>query len=145
MLTINAINKSKIRMPRAFINLWVQAMVRQLPVQQQKKIYEQSLTVIFLDPLPAKKLNTQFRKKAYPTDVLSFAGCTDEDLGELVICPQVIKKQAQEHELCFQQELGYMLIHGCLHLLGYEHETNAKDARKMFALQDQIFERLLGI
>ncbi len=87
-------------------------------------------------------MNHEFRGKDYATDVLSFDSLEPTSLGELVLCPEVLKRQAQEHGLTYQQELGYMLLHGVLHLLGYDHETNPKDAEKMFALQDAVFETL---
>ena len=67
----------------------------------------------------------------------------DESLGDLVICLDVIKRQAKEHGLTVQEELGYMVLHGFLHLLGYDHEANVRDAKKMFTLQDDLFEKLL--
>jgi probable rRNA maturation factor len=53
-----------------------------------------------------------------------------------------LKRQAREHKLSFQHELGYMVLHGILHLLGYDHETSEADAEKMFAIQDEVFEKL---
>jgi probable rRNA maturation factor len=62
----------------------------------------------------------------------------------LAIAPEVIKRQAKEHGLLFREELGYMVLHGFLHLLGYDHETSERDARVMFKLQDQLFEEILA-
>ena len=64
-------------------------------------------------------------------------------LGELVLCPQVVLKQSKEHNLSFRLELTYMLIHGVLHLLGYEHEGSAHRALEMFNIQDLIFKTFL--
>jgi probable rRNA maturation factor len=133
----NLINQSKVRMPKSFV-LEVDSFIRRrlkIPVKRE-------LTIVFLDPTPAKKLNKTYRKKDYATDILSFEGATPQDLGELVICPQVLQKQAKEHDLSFKAELAYMLIHGVLHLLGYDHERSAKEAKKMFQIQDQLFDSL---
>jgi len=74
---------------------------------------------------------------------LSFPGDESQgSLGELILCPQVLKAQAKEHDFSFQEELGYMIIHGVLHLLGYDHEKTSHQAKKMFRLQDQIFDKL---
>ncbi len=100
------------------------------------------LILVFLDTRDAKKLNSQFRGKDYATDVLSFDPIDPQSLGELVICPQVLKKQAKEHELSYNLELGYMVLHGVLHLLGFEHEDNEEDAAVMFKLQDEIFDAI---
>ncbi|MNT92934.1 Endoribonuclease YbeY [compost metagenome] len=58
------------------------------------------------------------------------------------MCPDVLKKQAKDHDLTYKHELGYMLLHGVLHLLGYDHETSEEDAEKMFKIQDEAFEKL---
>jgi probable rRNA maturation factor len=90
-------------------------------------------------------MNFQYRKKKYETDVLSFDGDFQESFGELVLCPQVLKKQSLQHDLSFRQELTYMLIHGILHLLGYDHETSEKDAQRMFHIQDSLFEKIVNL
>lgn len=100
------------------------------------------LTIVFMDPKPARQMNKQFRSRDYATDVLSFEALIPESLGELVLCPQVLQKQAQEHGLSYREELGYMLLHGVLHLLGYDHETGREDAEEMFAVQDAVFAKL---
>lgn len=74
--------------------------------------------VAFVTKPEIQRLNFQFRKKDYPTDILSFSTPGLGELGELVISPAVIRKQAKEHGLSVHGELGYMLIHGVLHLLG---------------------------
>ncbi len=99
---------------------------------------------MFLDSTPAKKINWQFRGKDYPTDVLSFEPVDEESsLGELVLCPQVLQKQAVEHKQDYNDELGYMVLHGVLHLLGFDHEKSEADAKKMLELQDDVFQKLL--
>lgn len=64
-------------------------------------------------------------------------------LGELVFCLSVIKQQAKVHDMTFEHELGYMIIHGILHLLGYDHENGGAQATKMYKLQDQTFASLI--
>jgi probable rRNA maturation factor len=139
------INESKHTVPRKFIQEWMDQVVAEL---KKRKVINaekarRELTLVFLDKKPAQKINKEFRGKDYATDVLSFDSMDPGSFGELVLCPEVLKKQAKEHKLTFQKELGYMLLHGTLHLLGYDHETNEKDAKEMFDLQDAIFERLL--
>ncbi len=86
-----------------------------------------------------RRLNKTFRGKDYATDVLSFDATDPESLGELVLCPEVIQRQAKEHELSDFAEYAYMVLHGILHLLGYDHEKDDKAAREMYRLQDKIF------
>ena len=108
------------------------------------KILKMMKNIILIIYLTHKRiaLNLQFRKKNYATDVLSFESADPECLGELVLCPEVLKRQAGEHKLSFKMELTYMFIHGVLHLLGYDHEQGEKQAQAMFELQDRFFERL---
>ena len=137
------INHSETSLPRKFLQDWLKAsekeLKKHLSLSQQKKL-RGDLVVVFLEPTPARKLNRLFRGKNRATDVLSFS--SENAFGELVLCPQVLIKQAKEHELSYKEELGYLVLHGLLHLLGYDHEKSEADARRMFRLQDQIFETL---
>lgn len=99
------------------------------------------LVIVFLDAPAAKKINRQFRNKNYPTDILSFQ--TGSGLGELLICPKVLQVQAKEQGHSFDKELTYMLIHGVLHLLGFDHEIGAVKAQRMMKFQDKIFESII--
>ncbi|HEX7676125.1 MAG TPA: rRNA maturation RNase YbeY [Bdellovibrio sp.] len=139
------VNESKHAIPRKFVEEWMKAMTAEL---KKRKVLSATkakaeLALVFLEKKPAQKINKEFRGKDYATDVLSFESMDPASLGELVMCPEVLKRQAKEHGLTFQKELGYMLLHGVLHLLGYDHETNEKDAKEMFDLQDSVFDKLL--
>lgn len=139
------VNESKHAAPRKFIQSWMDLVVTEL---KRKKVLtadqaRRELTLVFLDKKPAQKINMEFRGKNYATDVLSFDSMDPGSLGELVLCPEVLKRQSKEHGLTYQQELGYMLLHGVLHLLGYDHETSEADALEMFGIQDAAFEVLL--
>lgn len=143
MIELVLINQSRKTMPRAFLKKWAKTCALEL---KKRKIWPKvrgslELTIVFMDPVPAKKLNQQYRDKNYATDVLSFS--TGEGLGELVMCPQVLEKQAKEHGLSFQEETAYMVIHGILHLLGFDHERSKAGAHRMYGIQDQIFARFL--
>lgn len=134
-------------MPRKFIQQWMTDLALELRRRKvlSAKQAARELTLVFLDSKAAKKINFEFRGKDYPTDVLSFDSMDPTSFGELVLCPDVLKRQAKEHGLSYQGELGYMLLHGTLHLLGYDHETSEADAKVMFTLQDKIFEKLLNL
>lgn len=136
-MKIEILNNSSVRIPRKKI----ESYVSQIYLELEKKVKNRRLTIVFLNPTPAKKLNLRFRNKNYATDVLSFEGEGDS-LGELVLCPQVIARQAREHQLLFIEELIYMVLHGILHLLGYDHERGRLQAQRMFRLQDRIFDKL---
>lgn len=87
-------------------------------------------------------MNKTYRGKGYATDILSFSSEDPRCLGDLVIASSVVRAQAKDHGLSFQEELGYMVLHGMLHLLGYDHEKSRAEARKMFKIQDDVFELL---
>ena len=101
----------------------------------------QQLVVVFLEKTQARVLNRQYRKKDYATDVLSFSGIEPESLGELVLSMDVVRQQARDHKLTVREELSYLLLHGLLHLLGFEHENSPAKARRMFELQDALWNQ----
>ena len=141
-MKITLVNKSKVRPSKKFIEKWLNFLGQELihrKARQCKRLKGAELTVVFLEQRKARRLNRVFRKKDYATDILSFSGDDGSELGELVLCPSVLVRQAKEHELSFQQELAYLLTHGVLHLLGYDHEKSKREARIMMNLQDQIF------
>ena len=100
------------------------------------------LTVVFLDSVEMQRINRQFRKKNKPTDVLSFSSQDPASLGELLFCADVLKKQAAQQKHSLFAETTYMLVHGILHLLEYDHEISKKEEKLMFKLQDECFEHL---
>jgi probable rRNA maturation factor len=91
-----------------------------------------SISVAIVDSEEIKKLNYQYRKKNKATDVLSFG----EDINEIVICPEEVKKNGSD----LNKELKEVVIHGVLHLLGYEHEQSEKEATKMFNKQNKYLK-----
>jgi probable rRNA maturation factor len=107
---------------------------------------ELSIAVVALDEMA--DLNRRFRDKEGPTDVLSF-GCDDPcavvgpdepvTLGDVVIAPEVAESQAVEYGHTVEEELNLLLVHGVLHLLGYDHDSDedsaAMQARERVLLQ----------
>jgi len=79
--------------------------------------YELSLT--FIGPKEIHRLNKLYRKVNKPTDILSFP--ISKNAGEIFICPTVTKKEAVKFERDYKNFLAFLFIHGCVHLLGYDH------------------------
>ncbi len=105
---------------------------------------EASLSVIFVSARKMRALNRLYRGKDYATDVLSFDYDREElegapFLGEIVIAPEVALAQAVRYGLSPEAELRKLLVHGILHLLGHDHET---DAGEMNRLQGRLLRRL---
>lgn len=135
-----------IKIPKKFLEKWIADVLRALVKHKilsaaQKRLLRNDLELVlaFVTTSQMKKLNAQFRGKDYATDVLSFAG---EGLGELVLCMPVIERQARDHDLTLNEELGYMVLHGILHLLGFDHEGTKAEEARMFKVQDEIFAKL---
>lgn len=93
---------------------------------------EVGLSIVFVGQGKMRKLNKKYRGKNKVTDVLSF----DNGLNEIVICLREVKKNAKRFKSTFKKELARVLIHGILHLLGYEHEKDKKEAKKMEKRQE---------
>jgi probable rRNA maturation factor len=103
------------------------------------------LTIRIVDEEESANLNGRFRQKPKPTNVLSFpyeAEPLDEPiLGDLVICASVVAREASEQGKATDAHWAHMIVHGVLHLLGYDHENDA-DAEKMEAREREILARL---
>jgi probable rRNA maturation factor len=100
------------------------------------------ISVAFVGNSEMKKLNKEWRGKKYATDVLSFVYETKPLAGEIIICYPRAARQAGESGHTLQQEVRTLLVHGLLHLAGYDHEKSLKEARRMEGLQNKIIQKL---
>lgn len=111
------------------------------------------LSLAFIGPGRMRKLNKTYRKKNRVTDVLAFENSKvafekfkigsaqkTEGLGEIVICLREVKKNARKFEESFEQELTRVLVHGVLHLLGYDHEKTKEEAEKMRECEERYLQ-----
>ncbi|WP_026692859.1 rRNA maturation RNase YbeY [Peribacillus kribbensis] len=110
------------------------------------------LSVTFVDNDTIQKINAEYRDKDQPTDVISFAleemgedevqivgGEMPRVLGDIVISVERTREQAEEYQHSFERELGFLALHGFLHLLGYDHMTE-EDEKIMFGKQKEILD-----
>ncbi|MEA1231344.1 rRNA maturation RNase YbeY [Acinetobacter sp. IRS14] len=129
---------------------------------QLKKIIETTLLhvgykedceigVACVDLAESQQLNLQYREKDKPTNVLSFPSDIPEEvlpmldalpLGDLVICIPVVLQEALEQKKTAQNHFAHLLVHGVLHLLGYDHETSDEDAEEMEGIEVEILAKL---
>nr|WP_314401086.1 rRNA maturation RNase YbeY [uncultured Aggregatibacter sp.] len=112
----------------------------------QPKSDEVEMTVRIVDEAESNALNLNYRGKDRPTNVLSFPfECPDEVelplLGDLVICRQVVEREAQEQDKPVMAHWAHMVVHGSLHLLGYDHIED-DEAEEMESLETQIMTGL---
>ena len=109
------------------------------------------VAVVFVDEAAMEQLHVQWMDEPGPTDVLSFPmdelrpPNDDEEppaglLGDIVLCPAVTARQAAEHGRTPDAEAEYLLLHGLLHLLGFDH-AEPEERAEMFALKDTILAR----
>ena len=133
------INQSRDPSPETWLKKWTTGLTKAL--NRKAKLKNRELVVVFVNSREMKRLNHLYRGKNYATDVLSFESADPSVVGELVICPPVIRSQSRRTGLSERGELGYMIVHGVLHLLGYDH-GDAQSEAKMFALQDRLFQKL---
>ncbi len=108
-----------------------------------------SIGVAWVDLAEMRRLNRQYRQKDRPTDVLSFEAEALEErregyMGDLLVCPAYAATEARRRGLHPKEELLRLVIHGTLHLAGYDHATLADEAR-MFALQERCLTRILTV
>ncbi len=129
---------------------------------------ETEVSLLFVEEDAIAALNEQFLGKSGPTDVLSFPiedepvssgrspdyggtgpGADPEEvaltlLGDVVVCPAVAARNAQEHEVSIDDEVALLVVHGLLHLLGMDHQEEA-EAERMEALERQLLGRFYRV
>lgn len=114
---------------------------------------EVSSTIYYCGKSKIRSLNSNFRNKDKVTDVLSFplfdTFRVKEDfippsieLGDIFICRDIAIIQAREYELSLEQEVLRQIIHGILHLLGFDHELGPNEEELMFSIQEDIFKKV---
>ena len=101
------------------------------------------VTVRFVGAAEGQTLNRDYRGKDYATNVLSFPYETgDRICGDLVLCLPVIAREAREQGKPLDAHCAHMVVHGMLHLQGYDHETGHHDAERMEAIERDILAGL---
>jgi len=103
-------------------------------------------SIVLVSDAQIKRLNKLYRNKDKPTDVLSFPIGEKVNgwliLGDIVISVDTAKKQAQELGYSLEEELKRLLVHGLVHLLGYDHELGGEEEKKFFELEEFVLREL---
>lgn len=130
--------------PRSELTVWASTALG-------RRAAGREIGVSVVGPAESRRLNAQFRGKDKPTNVLSFpvaelpapAGASDEPhpLGDLVICPQVLRTEAREQKKSLRAHWAHLVVHGSLHLIGYDHIHDA-DANRMERREIAVLRRL---
>jgi len=90
-----------------------------------------SVTIAFVSDKSIHKLNREFRNVDRPTDVLSFPAEEETNLGDIAISVETAAAQAKENGLTFEAEIAQLILHGLLHLSGYDHETDSGEMNRL--------------
>lgn len=98
------------------------------------------ITVVFLSQEEVHNLNLEFRGIDRPTDVLTFVEDSEDYLGDVLVCYDYIQKQADEYGHSFKRELFFLITHGYLHLIGYDH-IEPDEEKEMFAIQTELLNK----
>ena len=125
----------------------------EIPSQLGEVIFQKTveLEIYVTEPVEARAINFDARGKDYATNILSYASELPEavlellpalPLGELVICHAVVVSQAAEQGKTAQQHLTHLLVHGMLHLLGFDHELGQAEQDEMEAIEIAVLDKL---
>ena len=125
------------------VQLWVDTALEQA---QFKSEQAPELTLRIVDEQEGRELNHTWRQKDYATNVLSFVFESPPDipitlLGDIVMCVQVVEKEAVEQQKNLEAHWAHLVTHGVLHLLGYDHIDN-DEAQQMENLEVHILQQL---
>lgn len=115
---------------------------------KQFKHRKDIFSIIFVDKEEIQRINKEYRNIDRITDVISFAYNDDEtdtayagdEIGDIFICLDRAAEQAVEYEHSLEREVGFLAVHGYLHLKGYDHMTKEEE-KVMFTLQEEILEK----
>ncbi|MFM2322863.1 MAG: endoribonuclease YbeY [Pseudomonadota bacterium] len=138
-ITIQAIVSHTFIPSRYFFQLWVnKALSRHSAISQ--------VNIRLVDKKESAVLNHTYRDKKGPTNILSFSfeappGVNSPLLGDLVICAPLVNQEAKQQQKTHLAHWAHLVMHGCLHLLGYDHH-NDKEAKRMETLEIQLLEDL---
>ena len=122
---------------RPQIRAWVRAA---LDVDEKRG---GQITIRFVEPEEGQSLNSDYRGKDYATNVLSFPYEVEPVVaGDLVICAAVVEREAAEQEKTLEAHYAHLIVHGILHLQGYDHEIGENEARLMEDKERTILAQL---
>ena len=135
-------SQRKIELDSKLFQTFLERVLKTIP-----EIADKSATVAFISDRRMKELNQFFRSKNSTTDILSFPHesdtfADDEDkefLGDIIISAEQAQRQAKENGITLENEIEQLILHGVLHLCGYDHET---DEGEMNAIELKLRKKL---
>ena len=126
-MTIEVVNRQRAR--KLTVTPWVKRVEGMLKAIGKS---ESSVTVAFVSDKKIRELNRQFRRIDKATDVLSFpSDSSDGEMGDIAISIETAARQAKQSGLTLDGEIAQLLLHGLLHLSGYDHETDNGEMNRL--------------
>ena len=124
---IEVVNRQRIR--KLHVMPWIKRVEKMLDVIGKA---DSSVTVAFVSDKKIRELNRQFRRIDKATDVLSFpSDSNDGEMGDIAISIETAARQAKQSGLTLDGEIAQLLLHGLLHLSGYDHETDNGEMNRL--------------
>jgi probable rRNA maturation factor len=138
ILIKNQQKKEKVNLPR------VRKTLRK--ILESLGIEDKEISVLLVDDDGIREINREYLNRDHPTNVISFSMMEGEFgelnpsiLGDIIISVETARRDALKEDIPFDDEIDYLLIHGLLHLLGYDHEGSQSEAEKMKEKEREIF------
>ncbi len=138
-ITLQTIASNTFIPSRYFLQRWVNKAL-------SKQVTSNQVNIRFVSKKESAELNNRYRHKRGPTNILSFPfepppGIYSAFLGDLVVCAALVNQQAKQQSKTRLAHWAHLVIHGCLHLIGYDH-IHDKDANKMETLEIRLLKEL---
>lgn len=114
-------------------------IIKLLPLGVRKRL-PRKVNIAIVSKKVSETLNFRYRGKNCPTNVLSFR--YDSQQGEIVICPDVIQREAKMEKNPYQYQEAWMIAHGLLHLAGIHHEKSVRARKKFEQIEQTLLEKL---
>jgi probable rRNA maturation factor len=150
MSTKNQVNPHKLKIDLQYASTAIESTLSKIASPALIKKWVKSatplgglITLRFVNATEGKKLNLAFRQKDYATNVLTFPYelSKNELAADIIFCLPILQKEAKEQDKLLKAHLAHLIVHGCLHAQGYDHEA-AKDAKKMETLEIQTLQKM---
>ena len=100
------------------------------------------VTLYIIGPDRSRALNKQLRGKDEPADVLSLEYPSPQRLGEIFVCPAIVRKHARAEKRNFEDELAHVVVHGVFHVFGVHHEKSTKVEKLLWQKENAVLKKL---
>ena len=142
-MKIHIVKRGDVNLPQAFKVTVKQVVLEGIKFSDTTYTKSAELSVVFVPESEMQKLNKRFKNIDAPTDVLAFPALYELTgvLGDIIICPCVAAKQAEDLGHTYEREIAFLTAHGLLHLLGFSHDS-AENEETMKKAQKEILNKV---